>query len=258
MKKKYFLILLILVLGATLLLGRFYLKNQNSQTNNENDIAISKPIQIVQPGIKEEITKEEVVKEPAEKPLPDSYLIKNFPFQTQAPNANWDLLHEEACEEASVILVNYYLNNKDISAETMDKEIHKLVDWQVEIWGLHKDLTVNETIQLASKNYQLNLEAIDISSIDDLKKIIAQGHPIIVPTAGRELGNPNFKQPGPIYHMLVAIGYKDNRIIVQDVGTRNGDHYEYNQTIFYNAIHDWNDAPEKIDNGSKRILKVLD
>ncbi len=189
--------------------------------------------------------------------IPNSYLIKYFPFQSQAPFANWDELHEEACEEASIILVQWWQNNKSsISAQTMDTEILKLVDYQESNWGSHRDITAGETAELAEDIYSLSLNEKNISSIEDIKEEIAQDHPVIVPTAGRLLGNPYFTGLGPIYHMLVVIGYDGKNIIVQDVGTKRGDHYKYNQSVFYNAIHDWNGSYNNIESG-KKVMLVL-
>jgi len=251
MKNKYYLIILVVAFVGILAFSWLYFKDETAIIETPKNEVSNTPID-------KELPKPQIKEEPKFVALPSSYLIKNFPFETQAPNANWDELHEEACEEASVILANYYLKKQKITPEIMDDEIHKMVNWQVKKWGSHKDLTIKETAQMAKEIYGLKTDTITISSIEDLKREIAEGNPIIVPTAGRRLGNPNFKQPGPVYHMVVVIGYDNTKIIVQDVGTRKGDHYEYSQTVFYNAIHDWNGDPESINDGPKRILKILD
>lgn len=198
----------------------------------------------------EATAEEEIVSES----LPEKYLITNFPFQTQAPFANWDALHEEACEEASIILATYYLKKQVLSAETMEQEIQKLVAWENDNWDGVLDITVEQAGRLAKANYDLNYKAIKNTNITELKKQIAAGNPVIVPAAGRLLGNPNFRGAGPVYHMVVVIGYDEKNIIVQDVGTRNGNHYVYNQKIFYNAWHDWAGTPEVIESGAKNLL----
>lgn len=184
----------------------------------------------------------------------ENHLIKNFPWQSQAPMANWDELHNEACEEASIILVNNYLLSQTLLPEQMDQEILKMVAWEEKNFGGHFDLTVKQTQELAKKFYGLDGKIIKNGNIDILKNEIAKGHAVIVPTAGRLLGNPNFRSPGPVYHMVVAIGYDAKNIIVQDVGTRNGNHYIYNQEIFANAWHDWAGEPDKIEQGGRNML----
>lgn len=188
-------------------------------------------------------------------PRPGTYQIENFPFQSQAPTGNWDQLHDEACEEASLILVNYYLDNKALDASTMENQIQKMVSWENKYFGEHKDLTISETADMAKNFYNLNNYEIKTNiTIDEIKDEIAQNHPVILPTAGRLLGNPYFRSPGPVYHMVVAIGYEGNTIIVQDVGTKRGDHYQYSEKILYNAIHDWAGAEDNIESGGKTVL----
>lgn len=192
---------------------------------------------------------------PAATPIPESYLIENFPFQSQAPYANWDQLHDEACEEAALILVDYYLNHQPLDEQTMEEQIQEMVAWEIKNWGTHKDLTIRETAELARGFYGLNnFQIKDDITIEEIKKEIAQDHPVILPTAGRLLGNPYFRSPGPVYHMVVAIGYSNNIIIVQDIGTRRGENYEYSQKVLYLAIHDWAGSPENIESGSKNGL----
>lgn len=201
--------------------------------------------------------------------LPSEFLIADVPFQTQAPLTNWDTLHEEACEEASIILAAFYLKGQSLSAETigwratptaeispeiMEQEILKLVGWEDKNWGGPVDITADEAGQLAQKVYNLKYKVINDATITDIEKEIAAGRPVIVPAAGRLLGNPNFRGEGPVYHMVVAIGYNSQNMIVQDVGTRNGNHYVYNQKIFYNAMHDWTGNPDTIVEGAKNVL----
>ena len=42
-----------------------------------------------------------------------------------------------------------------------------------------------------------------------IKEFLMAGKLVIVPAAGRQLGNPYYKAPGPVYHMLVR--YKQAR-----------------------------------------------
>ncbi len=253
MKKKLFILIGILII---VLLGGFFINQKyysNPQTFSSPVISPSlllSPSPSLTPS-----TSLGTSPTPTAQSLPTSYLIKNFPFQPQAPFANWDQLHDEACEEAAVILVQWWQDDKSsISAQTMDDEILKMVDWQEKNWGGHHDLTVKETAEMAKSFYGLSLKSQSGIDIEDIKKEIAQNHPVIVPTAGRLLGNPYFRQPGPIYHMLVVIGYEGNNIIFQDIGTRRGEHYKYNAQVLYNAIHDWNGSPDNIEQGRKAML----
>lgn len=179
------------------------------------------------------------------------------PFYTQAPFSNWDYPWQEACEEASVALVaNLYLE-KNWTKEQFNEELLALVDWENEHFGTYRDTTAAETAEFMEANYGLKSILHEDPSFEDIQSILNEGHLIIAPFAGKLLGNPNFKNGGPLYHMLVIKGYdaEKEQIVTNDVGTRNGADYVYNWSVLQNAMHDWND--EDILLGAKRILEVL-
>lgn len=246
--KKYYPYILVIVLVSVLMADRFVGNKYFFSKKTENQPSFTTTT-ILTPPVSVEPT-------PAEDNfvLPSSHQISGVPFQSQAPFANWDQLHDEACEEASVVIVQYYNSRQSLSVEAMEEQIQNMVSWEINYFGSHKDLTAAETKALARNFYDLNLKIKNISSIDDIKKEIAQDHLVIIPTAGRLLGNPNFRSPGPVYHMLVVSGYDGNKITTQDVGTRNGQNYVYNEEVLFNAIHDWNGSPESINSGEKVIL----
>ena len=186
--------------------------------------------------------------------IPSRYEIAGFSFQSQASLGNWDALHEEACEEASLILVKYWNDSKSLSAQTMEDEIQAMIAWENQN-GYPQDLTAKQLVKVAQSYYDLkDVKASYDVTVESIETEIAQNHPVVIPAAGRLLGNPYFTAPGPVYHMLVIIGYDANTFIVQDVGTRRGDHYRYNQTILLNAIHEWNGNPDTIGQGRKAMV----
>lgn len=256
--KKYFVLILALILICIITTG-FIFKKESRQILGENteNISILNEIEETQQkknsalNDKSTSTADSV---DSEKNIPNEYIVQDFPFVPQAPYGVWDETFDEACEEASIILTYYYSKNNQIDAELMNSEILKLVEWQNQNWQGHFDLTVEQTAQMANQVYGLDFEIKTISSAEEIKEIISQNKIIIAPTAGRLLGNPYYRQPGPIYHMLVITGYENKDIITQDVGTKRGENYRYNEKIFFNAIHDWNNQEENINNGPKQIL----
>jgi len=177
----------------------------------------------------------------------------DVPFTTQAPYANWDEPYDEACEEASAITVHYYYQGNTFTKETADQEILDLVAWEEDYFGFYKDTTAEETAELMREYWGYEkVETIYDPTIEDIKKNVAAGRPVIVPSAGRELGNPNFTAPGPLYHMLVVRGYTANNFITNDVGTRNGENYQYAFDVLMNSIHDWNDGD--VYNGQRVVV----
>ncbi len=184
--------------------------------------------------------------------VPEKASLK-VPFTTQAPFANWDAVHEEACEEASLIMYKHFNDGTDIaSTEQAEEEIEDLISYE-NANGYKVDVTVSQLKEIAEKHYGMkNGRVITNISIDDIKKEIAAGHPVIVPAAGKILPNPNFRNGGPLYHMLVVKGYDKDGWVTNDPGTRKGEHFRYTYDGLYNAIHDWNESD--IMAGGKNIL----
>lgn len=167
----------------------------------------------------------------------------DVPFSPQAPHANWALPYQEACEEASVLLVHKFFKNEPLTPEIADREILKIVEWEKKHFGFYEHTSAEQTAEILRNffGYQKVEAKYDIS-IDDIKKELREGRPIIVPFAGRKLGNPYYRQPGPVYHMLVIKGFtQDGKFITNDVGTKRGKDFLYHPNILWNAIHD---APE--------------
>ena len=166
----------------------------------------------------------------------------NVPFTTQAPFGVWDTLHNDACEEASVISNIYYLENKQLTLDLAEKGIQELVNWQMQNFGDQYDLPVDKISQMVDKFYSRKSDIYydgDVT-ITKIKELLANNYPIIMPLAGRDLKNPFYRAPGPVYHMIVICGYDDasKQFIVNDVGTKHGENYNYDYQKLFNAIYD--------------------
>ncbi len=184
----------------------------------------------------------------------------SVPWMSQAPLSNWDMPYQEACEEASMIMVSkFYANFKDarIPPEQADAEILKLVDFETNTLGYYKDTTAQETSDILQLYFGFkDVRVLPLKSIDDIKNIVGRGYPVIVPFYGKALKNPNFRNGGPPYHMLVIKGYlSDGRLITNDPGTRKGLDYIYDAQTIMDAAHDWNGGD--VENGKKVMIVVL-
>ncbi len=177
------------------------------------------------------------------------------PFTTQAPFANWGMPYQEACEEASIIMVMEYLagrKNLQIPPAEAEELILELIKWQ-EDNGYGVDLTAAEVVKVLADKYDKNADVLEYSA-EIIRNEINNGRPVIIPTAGRQLGNPYFRRPGPLYHMLVVKGYEGSEFIVNDPGTKRGESYRYTEKVLAGAVRDWNNSD--VMNG-RRIMIVL-
>jgi len=168
-----------------------------------------------------------------------SKLELDVDFAPQAPFSNWNELNEEACEEASMITVAKYFFNEPLNESIMEKEIINLDKWERER-GYKIDLSANQVVEVLKNYYQINSRVVEEVTVDRIKYELSMGNLIIVPADGRELENPYFKYPGPIYHMLVIRGYNSNEFITNEVGTKRGDGFRYKYQKLIDAVHDWN------------------
>lgn len=166
-----------------------------------------------------------------------------IPFVSQAPLGVWDAVHEETCEEASMLMIEAFIQGRtDYPRQEMEDNLQKIISWEKDTFGYFEDTNVEETAKVMTDYLGLqNTKVYYEISIDDIKNQLRKGHPVMVPTAGKVLPNPYFSNGGPIYHMLVIKGFtKDGLFITNDPGTNKlGEDLTYSFNDLYNAIHDW-------------------
>lgn len=190
-------------------------------------------------------------------PLP-SQVNLDVPFTSQAPFGNWDLPYQEACEEASLLMVDafYETRTDNISPQIAKQVIDDMVAYENKTFGDYKHTSAAETAKMAKEFFDYrDVRVISLKNPEQMKRVLANGYPVIIPAAGKLLGNPNFRNGGPIYHMLVVKGYTKDRFITNDPGTRKGADYTYSYTTLMNAIHDWH--AEDITKGEPVMLVVM-
>jgi uncharacterized protein YvpB len=180
--------------------------------------------------------------------LPSNYLIE-MDFATQAPEGDWSEPWQNACEEASIIIVHHYLSGTTLNKSIMKNEILEMVNWQIESWGGHGDLTSEKTIELANHFYEYESEVIYDYDVKTIKSYVAKGIPVVIPTDGKKLKNPNFRNGGPEYHMLVVKGFDSDEFITNDPGTRKGEGYKYKYQTILDSV--------KNPKGGKKSIFVL-
>ncbi|MEI6627237.1 MAG: C39 family peptidase [bacterium] len=162
------------------------------------------------------------------------------PFVSQAPLRDWSMPYQEACEEASMISADKFLGRQGVEKNSLNKELLDLIAWE-EKNSYPIDVNASDMVKILRDYFGIEAKLFFKPSVDLIKYELSQGRIILVPTSGRDLGNPYFHQPGPIYHMLVIRGYNGNNFITNDVGTNTkGEAMKYNVNKLMSTIHDWN------------------
>ncbi len=164
----------------------------------------------------------------------------DVPFAPQAPLANWEQPYQDACEEATVIMVERYLRGAALSLQQMDAEILKMVDFQMKHYGFFKDSNVAETVRMAEAFYEnIKAEAVYDVTEKDIRAALVAGRPVVVLVNGRALRNPYYTAPGPERHTLVIKGVTGSKFITNDPGTKRGADFVYDISVVMNAMEDY-------------------
>lgn len=216
--------------------------------------AVPEPTSIQQVIETAELRKDDETQEAVEVELPSSLNLE-APFYSQAPFGNWDYPWQEACEEASVLLVANVYFDHGWTKEEFNKEILNLVDWEIETFGYYEHTNVDQTAQMLNEYLGLETVIHEDPTFKDVQEILARGHLVVMTLAGKELENPFFTDGGPNYHAILIKGYKEGeKIITHEVGTRRGEDYVYSWEVIENSLHDY---AEPIQKGAKRYIEVL-
>jgi hypothetical protein len=181
---------------------------------------------------------------------PAKSILLAVPFFSQAPFGEWsDILFQNACEEASVIMAMHWVAKTPVTLEQAKQEILDLTDYEYKTYGEATDRSAADTAKLFKDYYHYsNVREREGISTKDIKAEIQAGHLVIVPLNGQILKNPYYSGAGPDHHMLVVIGFDahTDEFITNDVGTRHGEKFRYGEARFQASLQDYptgNDLP---------------
>ena len=190
--------------------------------------------------------------------LPDQIKLK-VPFTSQAPRGVWTEPWQNACEEASIIMINNFYKGDTLTKEKAHQEILSIFDIKERTFGPSDDESM-ETVAavINSSNLVWRSRVVNNPTIEDLKTELAAQRPIIVPVYAKVLNNPYYVGEGPDYHVVVLTGYDDatGEFITQDSGTVQGKDFRYKYAEFFNAISDFLENGD-YQNGHKRVLFTM-
>jgi len=191
--------------------------------------------------------------------LKPNKLILDVPYINEAPDGNFTGNWKNACEEASMTMVEkYYLGEKSVSIDKTKKSMQKLFDYQNKIYGSNVNSDAQRTKDIIDNNLNYTATIIENPSIEQIKKQIQEKKPVITFHYGFDLHNPNipFAVNGSYYHTMVVIGYDDKtkEFVTNDDGDqKNGANHRYGYDLFMNSLHDYDYLTHKTD-GPPRVI----
>lgn len=205
-------------------------------------------------------------------PLPvfakaDVYL--SVPFTSEIPNGAWVGPWKNGCEEASIVMVEkYYLGQKKLTKTEAKNTMQKLFNWEDKNYGFNADTDAEQTAGIINDYSSFEASIKRNPTLDDIKKELDEGRPVITFHYGFGLNNPliPFLRSGSSYHVMVVVGYDDSaqEFIMNDVGNhKSGLDYRYKYATILNTLHDFNYTDKKADGtptalftAPKNIVKV--
>lgn len=165
----------------------------------------------------------------------------NVPFTPQAPEANWAQPWQDACEEATIVMVDFFYAGKTFNVRTAKTALLETINTKNKYIGESLDENAETVINIINKFFPWEAKIIKNPALKQIKTEIDAGRPVIIPAHGKHLYNPYFKNGGPDYHSLVISGYDDEKkeFITQEPGTRRGENFRYSYDVIMNAMHDF-------------------
>ena len=193
----------------------------------------------------------------------EAKMILPVPYVSEAPEGIWHQPWVNACEEATIMMVDgYYRRQESISVADAKAYLQNLFDMQDELYGSNRNADSRRIAAIISRENYFNTEVIQEPDIEDIKNEIREGRPVLSLHRGFDLENPNieFSPTLSSYHTLVVVGFDDEKgvFIVHDPGDEvDGANHEYEYELFMNSLHDYDEARNKADRAPTVIFTRL-
>jgi len=165
----------------------------------------------------------------------------SVPFTVQAPDADWGQPWQDACEETTIAMVDYFYAGKTFTRENAKKSILEIIKIKEDYIGKSLDENAQTVADIINNFFPWEAKIVKNPSLEQIKTEIDNNRPVIALVHGKYLYNPYFTNGGPDYHSLVISGYDDTKkeFITQEPGTRRGLDFRYSYDKIINALHDF-------------------
>ncbi|MFA6427907.1 MAG: C39 family peptidase [Candidatus Magasanikbacteria bacterium] len=174
----------------------------------------------------------------------DSQILVRIPvpYVSQTPLKRWVRPWSEACEEASIMMVDqYYLGNTSVSITKARAYLSSLFTWENLVFGYNQDTNAEEILQTIQDKASFQATIVRAPTLEEIKQQLEDNHPVISLHYGVDLfKDSNTWLRNSPYHVIVLIGFDDKRqvFIAQDPA-RNGYSMiglRYAQTPYYRSF----------------------
>lgn len=168
----------------------------------------------------------------------------NVPFTLQAPQSKWVQPWADACEEATIVMIDRFYRgdtSKRINVNTAISEMNTWFKLENKLFNYNKDTNAEQTMRLINEFSSWEAYKVFKPTTAMIKAEIDNKRPVIALVSGKSLKNKYFRNGGPDYHMFVIKGYNDLRgeFIVNDPGFGKGLDFGYPYGTLLASLHDF-------------------
>ncbi|MFA5128035.1 MAG: C39 family peptidase [Patescibacteria group bacterium] len=176
----------------------------------------------------------------------------SVPFIIEIPDGTWTGNWKNACEEASMSMVDqYYAGVTKISRQASKNIMNPLFTYQDSIWGGNADSNATRTAKIIEAKLDFKATIKRNPTIEEIKNELRAGRPVISFHYAKYLANPGhrFRVGGSYYHVMVISGFDDatGEFITEDPGAENGLDYRYKYDTLMATLGDFNHTTKKVD-----------
>ena len=202
--------------------------------------------------------------EPKKETVGFSRLVLDVPYESEAPEGKWVQPWANACEEATIMMIDrYYQGKKSASISEAKIYLQNLFEKEEMLFGTSRNASGIQILEIINSYTSFDAVMKDNPTIDDIKKEIIAGRPVLSLHRGFDLKNPNidFAPTKSSYHTLVVVGFDDLKkvFITHDPGdVKSGLNYAYSYDMFMNSLHDYDIERDKADGPARAIFTSSD
>ncbi|MBN1243694.1 MAG: C39 family peptidase [Spirochaetales bacterium] len=181
------------------------------------------------------------------------------PFIPEMPDGVSGSPWVNACEEASIAMIaHYYSGRLEVPAAEAIPYLRRLFAFQDGLYRSNANSDAARSARIIEEATGFRAAIVENPTLEDLKRELREGRPIMTFHYGFALGNPNipFLPTGSSFHTLVLKGFDEGtrEFITNDNGDRPagaGRRYPYD--TFMESLHDYRYEVARAD-GPPRVI----
>lgn len=175
----------------------------------------------------------------------------SVPYVSQVPDGEWVKPWDQACEEASIAMVEgFFAKTPPLSLDASKQKMQAMIDWEDQAWKKNEDTDADETLALIEAMSSFEAQVKRNPSLEDIQEELRAGRPVIFFVNMYQLYQETDK--GDSFHVGVITGFDEDKkeFIVNDPA-RAAKRYPYE--VMMQALHDYNPDSKEAD-GTPTVL----